>query len=161
MAVKRNNKSRGIALVELLIVMAIITTALAYLFGVVNFSLKKAGQQEGFVQALWLGQETMEQLRVFRDNTTWQADGLGLITNGISYHLEFSPQISLAVGPKTINGFTQSIIFSSVLRDVNDNIVESGGVIDTDAKKIGVVISWLEQGSARQIELDNLLANWQ
>ena len=141
--------------------MAIITTALAYLFGVVNFSLKKSGQQKGFVQALWLGQETMEQLRVFRDNTTWQTDGLGLVTNGISYHLGSSPQISLAVGPKTINGFTQSIVFSNVSRDVNDNIVESGGVIDIDAKTIGVVISWLEQGSTRQIELDNLLTNWQ
>ena len=101
MAVKRNNQPRGIALVELLIVMAIITTALAYLFGVMNFSLKKSYEQESFAQALWLGQETMEQLRIFRDSTTWQADGLGAVTNDISYHLELSPQISLAVGTKT------------------------------------------------------------
>ncbi len=158
-----NRSQNGIGLIELLIVMAIITTGLVYLLGMSSFSLRISGEKERISQANFMAQEVMEGVRNFRDGTDWQTDGLGTLSILTPYHLEKigSPAgWTLFFGEETTNGFTHSVIFSEVRRDDNDDIIENGGTLDTGSKKITVSVSWTERGKSQQITLINFLTNW-
>jgi len=79
------------------------------------------------------------------------------------YHLEKtgSPATWTLVPEEEItNGFTQSVIFSEVRRDDNDDIVENGGTLDSGSKKITVSVLWIERGKSQQITLISFLTNW-
>ena len=161
MAVDRSQK--GIGLIELLIVMAIITTGLVYLLGMSSFSLRISGEKEKISQANFMAQEIMEGVRNFRDGTDWQTDGLGTLSTLTPYHLEKtgSPAAwTLFLGEETTNGFTRSVIFDEVRRDTNDDIVENGGTLDAESKKITVSVLWTERGKSQQITLISFLTNW-
>lgn len=151
-------------LAELLVVIAIIVTSLVYLLGIINFSLRVAGEKKRIYRANFIAQAAMEGVRNFRDGTDWDVDGLSILTVSAPYHLEAtsSPQKwTLSPGESTQAGFTQKIVFYDVQRDGNDNIVESGGTVDPDTKKVVVTVSWIERSKPEQIELTNFLTNWQ
>lgn len=159
-----NKIEKGGLTVEVLVVIAIISFALASLLDLSSFSLdasRLAGQN---TQAEALAQEEMEALRNFRDGTNWNTDGLGVLTPLVSYHLEkttASPQKwQMVLGEETINNFTRKIIFASVQRDANSNIVASGGATDPETKKASVSVSWTEKGRPHQISISTYLTNW-
>ncbi len=158
-----NKTQKGIALIELLIVMAIITTGLVYLLGIFSFSLRISIEKEKISQANFMAQEIMEGVRNFRDSTDWQTDGLGTLTTLTPYHLEKTGPPAgwtLVLEEETTNGFTQSVIFHEVRRDDNKDIVENGGDLDIETKKIIVSVSWTERGKSQQISLTTFLTNW-
>ena len=88
MAVNKTQNSKGIGLIELLIVIAIITTGLVYLLGMFSFSLRISGEEKKVGQANFMVQELIEGVRNFRDGTSWQDNGLGTLTVFTPYHLE-------------------------------------------------------------------------
>ncbi len=158
-----NRGQNGIGLIELLIVMAIITTGLVYLLGMSSFSLRISGEKEKISQANFMAQEIMEGVRNFRDGTDWQTDGLGTLSALTPYHLEKTGSPAgwaLFLGEETTNGFTQSIVFDEVRRNDNDDIVENGGDLDQGSKKITVSVLWTERGKSQQITLISFLTNW-
>lgn len=153
----------GVGLIELLIVMAIITTGLVYLLSMSSFSLRISGEKEKISQANFIAQEIMEGVRNFRDGTDWQTNGLGTLSTLTSYHLEKTGSPAgwtLVLGEEITNGFTQSVIFNEVRRDANDDIVESGGTLDSESKKIIVSVLWTEREKSQQITLISFLTNW-
>lgn len=154
----RKQKSKGVALVELLIVIAIITTAFSYLLGLTAFSFKRAAQQEKYLQAVLLAEEILEGVRAFRDSTDWPSDGLGVVANGTVFRPEYAGAWGLVLGGETVNGFERNVVFSQVLRDANDNIVEGFGTPDPNSKKAVVTVSW--EGTY-QIEIASLFTRWQ
>jgi len=158
-----NKTQKGIGLIELLIVMAIITTGLVYLLGMFSYSLRISGEKEKISQANFITQEIMEGVRNFRDGTNWQTDGLGTLTTLTPYHLEKTGSPAgwtLVLGEETTNGFTQSVIFNDVRRDDKKDIIENGGDLDPETKKIIVSVSWTERGKSQQITLISFLTNW-
>jgi len=161
MAVKILKNKKGISLIEILIVVAIINIALIGFLGVLCSSLKVLVLVEQKNRADFLAQEALEIVRNFRDTTDWDVNGLGTLNVETAYHTQKSESPAgwlLILGNETINGFTRSIVFKNVFRDTNDNIVESGGVLDTDTKKIVVTVLW---GSSKSWELVTYLTNWQ
>ncbi len=149
---------------ELLIVIAIIVTSLVYLLGIINFSLRIIGEKKRVYQANFLAKEAMEGVRNFRDGTSWDVDGLGVLTVGVSYHIESTStpeEWDLVLGEAAKDGFTEKIVFYEVQRDGNDDIVESGGAVDSDTKKVIVTISWTQRNKPQQIEVTTYLTNWQ
>ncbi len=164
MAINKRQNSKGVSLLGLLIVVAIITTGLVYLLGIFSFSIRIAGSEKQLSQANFIAQEAMEGVRNFRDGTNWQEDGLGTLITSISYHLEKTGiplEWILFPEEKTTNGFKQIIIFDDARRNLNDDIVENGGEIDSNTKKVTVSVSWTERGKPYQIELITFLTNWQ
>ncbi len=156
-------KSRGVSLLELLVVVGVVSIGLVYLLGIFSFALKIAASEKLLIQANFLAEEAMEGVRNFRDRTNWHTDGLGVIDTSTVYHLEktgLPPEWNLISGEKTIDGFTQKIVFDDVRRDSNDDITESGGTIDSNTKKITITISWQERGEDKEIELVGFLTNW-
>ena len=155
--------SKGASLIELLIAIAIITTALVSLLAIFGFSLNIAVEKKHLYQANFLAKEGIEGIRNFRDGTEWNENGLGTLDTLSIYNLDKqgSPEKwVLFPGEKTINGFTQKIVFEDVYRDSNDNITSQGGALDPDTKKVKVNIAWTEKEEVKQIELWSIFTNW-
>lgn len=162
MIIIQNNK-KGVSTVEILVVTAIIATTLTSILGLVSFSLRITNLTKQTNQSNNFAQEIMEQVRNFRDGTTWDTDGLGTLTANTDYYVQKSGSPSkwqLSQGTKTTDGFTQKVVFENVMRDGNDNIVVSGGTNDSDTRKIIATVSWEEKGKSHQIELITYLTNW-
>lgn len=161
MAIGRKFKNKkGISIIEILIVIFIIVVALSSLLGVAAFSLRNSILMKETFLANNLAQETIEQVRNFRDGTIWNTDGLGALTTDIAYHPEKSadipPKWTLIQSEEEIDGFIRKIVFNNVTRDANDNIVESGGTNDPNTKKVTVAISWKD----KKIEMITYFTNW-
>jgi len=161
MAINQNQKSqRGISIIEILIVVAIISIALTSLLGVATFTLKISTLLKETNQANNLAQEAMEAVRNFRDGTDWNTNGLGTLISGIPYYpqksIDTQAKWQLIQGEEIINNFTRKVIFSTIMRDTNDNIIEAGGTVDPNTKKVTATVSWKE----KKVEIITYLTNW-
>ena len=155
-----HNKKKGIAVVEILIVIGIIAIIVSSLLGVVVFSLKLSTSVKETTTADALAQEIVEAVRNFRDGTDWDSDGLGVLNTGSAYYPEKSgdtpPAWMFTAGEEAINGFVRKVVFADVMRDANDNIVESGGTNDPDTKKVIATVSW----ENKKVEIITYFTNW-
>ncbi len=155
-----HNKKKGIAVVEILIVVGIIAITTSTLLGVVVFSLKLSATVKETTIADALAQELVEAVRNFRDGTDWDTDGLGTLNSGVNYYSEQTagspPTWILTLGTETINNFTRKVVFENVMRDANDNIVESGGTNDPNTMKVIATVSW----ESRKVEIITYFTNW-
>lgn len=146
---------KGISIVEILVVVAILGVTLTSLLGLINFSLKSSRITKQTIQANFLAQEIIEATRTIRDQ------GWANLTNG-SHGINNVTGIWEFDGTENIiNGFSRSILIESGRRDANDDIVESGGVSDPDTKKATVTVSWQEEGRTHEVKIITYLTNWQ
>ncbi len=148
---------------EILVVITIITIALTSILKLVSFSLRASTLIKQTHQANNITQETIEQVRNFRDGTNWNTDGLGALNVSTDYYIQKSGsplQWQLSEGTETTEGFTQRVVFENVMRDGNDNIVLAGGINDPDTRRVIAAVSWQERGKNHQIELSTYLTNW-
>lgn len=158
-----SKKEKGVFIAEILIVAAIISTALITFLGIAVFSLKLSAYAEKSNVAVSLAEETIEATRSFRDGTTWAANGLASLNTGVDYYpsLSGSPaNWSLALGAETINGFTRKIVFERVSRDSSTHDIESvynPANDDPDTRKIICSVSW----ENKEIQIITYLTNWQ
>lgn len=159
---KNSELNKGISIIEILIVVAIIVIALTGLAGLVAYSLKISISIRETTQANFLSQETMEAVRNFRDGTNWNSNGLGTLTTGVNYYPQKSadipPKWALVQGQDTINGFVRKVIFEKVSRDINDNIEQTYNPANDDpnTRKVTVTVSW----QAKEVKLVTYLTSW-
>ncbi|MBI2038553.1 MAG: hypothetical protein HYT19_01350 [Candidatus Nealsonbacteria bacterium] len=156
------NKKGGLT-VEILVVIAIIVTALMSLSRLVSLSLDAFFSSGQSVQAGALVQEAMEAVRNFRDGTSWDINGLGKLATNTDYYPKAtsSPlRWQLIQGQENNNNFTRKIIFSDVQRNANGDIAALGGVIDLETKKASVLVSWQDRGRPHQVSADTYFTNW-
>lgn len=150
-------KQQGIGMVEILVVVAVIGVALVSLMGLADFALKiNAGLKKDLV-ATNLASEAVEVSRAIKDES-WAV--LAAYGSGTYHPVQSGGKWILAAGAEAINGFNRQITLEDVYRDVSDNITASGGTLDPNTRKISVVVSWIERGSARQVSLTSYLADW-
>ena len=158
------NGNKGISIIEILVVVFIISVTLTSLLGLIGFSLGAASLMKQTNQANFLAQETMEAVRNFRDNTSWNTNGLGTLTLNSPYHPEktadIPPKWNLVSSEEPLGIFNRKVVFEKVYRDGNDNIAQSGSE-DPNTKKATVTVSWQERGRSHQIEIITYLTNWQ
>ncbi|KPJ57513.1 hypothetical protein AMJ49_00025 [Parcubacteria bacterium DG_74_2] len=150
-------------MIDILVVIAIIVNVLVTLLGLTSFSLGISTLIRQTTQANNIAQETIEAVRNFRDGTTWDVDGLGTLAMSTDYYPQAtsSPlEWQLAQGTETIDSFSRKVVFEDVMRDLNSNIVESGGNYDPNTKKIIANVSWQEKGRTHQVEINTYLTNW-
>lgn len=142
-------------MIEMLAVIAILAITLTALLGLITFSLGVQGLARQTTQANNLAQEAMEAVRSIRNNVNWDQITYG--SHGLTKTTSFW---SFSGTENIINGFTRTVSVTSVHRDASDNIVESGGTLDTDSKKITVTVSWEERSRSHSIKLVTYLTNW-
>lgn len=167
----QNYNNRGISIVELLVAIMIIGMTITALISFSTFSLRIASLFEQTTQASFLAQDYMEALKNYRDNTGWndddpgdQYDGLGRVASEVSLHLELSgdtpPRWQLLLNQETFGIFTRVLVIEPVERNAIDDIVESGGTVDSETKKATVTVSWEERGETREFEITTYLTNF-
>ena len=153
---------KGISIIEILVVIAIIITALSSLLGLASFSLGVSTLIKQTNQGNLLSQEVMEAVRNFRDGTSWDVDGLGKLATSTDYYPQATSSPSkwqLVQGIENIDGFTRKVVFEDVERNSNSNIVEAG-TYDPNTKKVIVTVSWKERGREHKLEIFTYLTNW-
>ena len=150
---------KGISIIELLVVTAIIFIGLIGLLSAATFSLKFSRLIKENETAKALAEEALEAVRNFRDGTTWDTNGLRILDlDPIVYHPEkigTPPRWNLALGQETINGFTRKVIIKKVFRDANSDIALVG-TEDANTKLVTATVSW----SNRTVEVSTYLTNW-
>ena len=167
----RKHNSKGVSIIELMVVVLILGLALGALLAFGSFSLRTASILKQTTQASFMVQDALEALKNYRDNTGWddndpadEYDGLGVVSTGTALHpaLSFTtpPRWQLLSGSETLGIFTREIIVEPVARDGSDNIVESGGTLDSETRKVTITVSWEERGSVHEIEATSYLTNW-
>ena len=146
--IDKKSKSRGFSLIEVLIACAIISTSTFALMSAAakgnQLSVKAVRQ----TQASFLLEEGAEAVKSIRDADWNTISGL---TVGATYYLTFNTGTnlwSLGTTPvSTIDStFTRTVVLSAVNRDASDDIVTSGGTLDTRTKKVTVNVSWTTSG---------------
>ncbi|MDP2664494.1 MAG: type II secretion system protein [bacterium] len=165
------NRNRGISVIEILIVVAIIGIALSSILGVATLSLRQVADTDLEARAQALAKETMEAMMNYRDGNTWDTDdplnlydGLGIVELNTAYYPKMSSDVpakwQLVQGEEQAENLTRTVEFQSVSRDSNSDIVQTGGTIDPNTKKILATVSWQDRGSSRQVSLQMYLTNW-
>ena len=155
--------NKGISIIEILISSFVIGSALVSILGLAAFSLTQSLIIKQTAVATALAQDLMEATRNFRDNTTWNTNGLGTLGLGVAYYAQKSSspvQWQMIQGTETVNGFSRNVTLGLLARDGNSNIVLSGGVTDPNAKKITVSVLWSERGRNHQVQLIDYVTNW-
>lgn len=152
----KNNK--GMTIVEVLVAIGVIVIIFGIMSGLSIFSLRITNLAKETSQANHLATEAMEAVRSFRDGTDWNINGLASLTLAPQ---EYHPEIindswALAPGDQEIDGFNRKIIINEVRRNISGNIVESGGSVDQDSRKITVIVSWKDQ----EVKIISYLTNW-
>jgi len=144
---KHINMSAGLGLIEGVIAVAIVGTALVAMVGIFQLFLRTALQTTPELKAIFLMEEGLEATRAIRD-LDWQTeiDPLALDT---PYYLTFAGgRWEVALTPMYVDDvFERTVTFSSVNRDSDGRIVTSGGTTDTGTKKVRVSVSWSTRGA--------------
>lgn len=129
---------KGISLIEILIVVAIILITLTSLLGVAVFSLKLSTLVKNTTIAVNLAQEAVEVTRSIRDSD-WNK-----ITNGNHGLTNIGGYWDFAGTENIINGFTRTVL------------IEDVQPVDPETRKVIVTVSW----ENKKIEIITYFTNW-
>ena len=147
----------GFFLIEVVVAAAVIAVVLILLLGSIQDSVEVSQRSLERTQVSYLLEEGAEAVKAIRDGG-WAT--LAALSNETIYYLSWSgTTLSLTTTPQTTDIFTRTIVFSAVSRDGNDDIVASGGTIDTGTRKVTVTTTWTVGGVARSEALQLYVAN--
>ncbi|RLC33798.1 MAG: hypothetical protein DRZ76_03890, partial [Candidatus Nealsonbacteria bacterium] len=147
---------KGQSLIELLVAMGVFVLVIS---GIMFLTLDAHtanlyGQER--TKATLLAQEGIEAVKSIK-NRGWRYLPVG------SYGLDDSNGYwELKSGYDSIdNIFTRQITIEHPSRDVNGNIVETGGIIDYDTKKITAEVNWYHRAvRPSEVVIESYLTNW-
>jgi Tfp pilus assembly protein PilV len=136
-------KSRGFLTVEILVAVSIITLSVLAVMGVAQKSVALARQSLHATEATYLLEEGAEAVRVVRDGA-WS--NISAMTLGTNYYPTFTGGTwTLSTTASNVGIFTRSITLAAVNRDdTTQDIVNSGGTLDSSTKLVTVSVSWVE-----------------
>jgi len=153
----KNSFIKGISIVEIIIASAIIATSVVGIIGAIQIYLKIVHQNARETQAVLLLDETAEAVQSLRDINY----GLYIANASLSstYTIFWDgAQYQLSTSTITLPyDMSRTIVFKNVFRDSSDQIVESGGTLDSDTKKATITISWPYKDETKTITSEVLL----
>lgn len=148
----------GFGLVEVVIVTAIITTALFAFSQAGILSLRLLQTERENLEASLLAQEGIEAVRSVRDES-WSSN-IATLQNNVAYYpvLQNEKWVFATTSPGTINGkYTRYILFNQVYRDLQDKITTATTTVDTGTKIVTSRVTW----SGKQKDLMVYLTDFQ
>ncbi|MCK9344662.1 MAG: hypothetical protein M0P64_00870 [Candidatus Pacebacteria bacterium] len=139
-------KNKGFGMLEVVVAVGVLATALLGISAYFQQSLRVSQTALHTTQAAFLLDEGIEAVRIFRDGHWNNISGL---TVGTPYYLVWNGTTwATSTTPSLVEGlFDRTIVVSNVNRDLNQDIVTSGGTTDTAFKKATITVSWDERGS--------------
>ena len=139
---EKRNLSRGIGLIEVVIGASLISLSLIGIVLLAQMYTRVSRENTSKIQASFLIEGGMEGMRSIRDRSWGEITGLSSST---PYYLllENNMFVATTTAQPNIDDFFERIITADdVYRDINGDIVESGGTYDPDTKKITTTVSW-------------------
>lgn len=156
--------TKGMTIVEIIVVIAVIVIALFGILELLNLNIKIGERARMEIRAIHFAEEAMEAVRNFRDNTDWDTDGIGILSTGVDYHPDSSlGKWQLVSGSELIASiYTRRIILDLVSRDANDDIEEvyNSANDDPNTRKITTKVSWQDRTGPKEISLVSYITNW-
>ena len=150
----------GFTIIEILVVIAVVITALIAILGFFVFEAKIADRGRTRLEAISFAEEAIEAVRNFRDNNIWASTGIESLITGVDYHpASASTGWDIVLGSEIIGGFTRKITFYKVYRDANDDI-SSSGTEDSNTRKVAVKVSWTDRQGSTSEDLVTYITNW-
>lgn len=149
---------KGFSLVEILIGSAIVSASIIYIANSYANFVSLSTTNTARIQAAFLLDEGVEALKTMRGESWTQ--NIASTTASTTYYLTWSTnKWKATTTPQLINNiFTRTMVFSSVYRDVNFNVAESG-TIDPGSKKVNFVVSWPDKGATTTKSVSMYLFN--
>lgn len=150
--------SKGFGLIEIIVGSAILTVSLIAVSTYFQKSLQLNQDSAKTVQASFLLEEGIEVVKFFRDINWLNISGLN---PGVSYYLQFDGTKWATTSSNVfVDGtFERKLVIDNVFRDVNDDIVSSGGINDPDTKKATISVSWLGRSGVTIKSISTYLTN--
>lgn len=155
----KNPFTKGMSIVEIVIASAIIAVCVTGIVGAIQIYLKIVYQNSRQSQAVLLLSEAAEALQFLKDESysaqiSNKTPGTNyyLLWNGSDYELKTTP-VSLPFG------IVRKINFEEVRRDSTDQIVSSGGTVDSQTKKAIIEITWPYKDEIKTLKSEVLLHN--
>lgn len=150
----RNNQS-GLSLVELLIAMALFVIVASGITFVVIDAMLATQHGKDYGVANYLNQEALEASASIR-NRGWKNLTIG--THGFD---NTSSYWDFAGTSNTIGQYSRRLIVDTVNRDENDDIVDIGGTLDPDTKKLTIQTTWpITPTRSGSTSFETYLTNW-
>lgn len=131
--------THGQSLVELVLAVGLSMLVVPAIFVGVFSAREGRVQLRERTQATALLSEATEAIKSIRDQG-WSA----VSTDGTYHPVVSSGRWTLAAGSEVTNGFTRSIVISSVYRDSSGAVVTSGGTLDPSTKRVTATVSWTQ-----------------
>jgi type II secretory pathway pseudopilin PulG len=128
---------KGESILEFLIVIGLVAIMLPALLTGLYSSRNGKAQQYQRIQAVALLKEAQDAVKNARNNN-WT----NISTDGTYHPIADSGAWTLSPSSASINGFTESVVISSVYRDSDNKIVTTGGTLDPSSKKVVISINW-------------------
>lgn len=133
-----NKKQFGFGMIEVVIGLSIILSAVLGLFVVSQISLRILTDNTKIIRASYLLDEGMEAVKIMRDS------GWVNISSSGTYFLDWTGTTwATSTNNVFVDGvFERKFTIANVNRDANDDITTSGGTLDPNTKKVTVYVSW-------------------
>lgn len=162
MTTKRNCSLKGFGLLEILIASAIVSMAMVSLSFVFVLSQRMTARSGELMRANFIAEEGIEAMRFLRDKS-WSAN-MATLAEGTTYYISLSTTTSSwSMGTSNLGNidgvFNRTIQVQSVMRNGSDDIVLSGGTIDTNTLKIISNVSWSSGSASAETYLSNIFNN--
>ena len=157
----RISRNEGFGLLEMVISVAVVITALVGFLETERVSLRLFRTEKDNLEATFLAQEGLEAARILRDQS-W-TNNVATLTSGSVYYSFFQNNAwSLSVSsPGLIDEkYTRTLVFNNVFRNLQDKISPSG-TADPNTKQVISSISWNIPTGSKQQQLTSYLTNFQ
>lgn len=134
---------------EILVASAIMMTSVVAIIGVYSGLTSISVRNTAKVQAGMLLDEGAESLRFMRD-VSW-ASNIAPLADGTTYRLYWDYSVQnygwRATTTQSLidDQFDRTFVLSAVNRDSSNNIVSSGGTLDTGTRKATITVSWFDK----------------
>ena len=154
-----HRQHKGFGLIEIVIASSIISVAMISLAFTLVMASRLSARSTDLVRANFVAEEGLEAMRFLRDKS-WSSVFASL-TPGTNYYLSFNASTATwSVGttdPGLLGGtFRRRITVASVQRNASDDIVSSGGTVDSNTLK---VISTVTASTTSTTTVETYLTN--
>ncbi|MFH1508606.1 MAG: type II secretion system protein [bacterium] len=157
---KIKTSEKGLSIVELIVALGIISILMTALIGAFLLSLRAVVAAEKESRAYFYAQDAIEAIKNIRDRK-WD-EIINVTVDDVVHVEEQDGEWKLLAGSDSSDIFTREVRLQEVLRDINGDIVESGGTADENMRRIDVTVSYPDRDvGTKTIALSNYVTNWQ
>jgi len=157
---KTNHKppTHGFGLIEILVASAVLSVVLVAVSGFYQTSLNVSQTTGERITAAFLLEEGLEAVKIMRDDS-W-SDITNLTTGTPLYYNWTGTTWATTTTNIFIDGlYERSFVVDDVYRDANDDIVFSGGTLDTGIKQVTVSVAWTRKGATTTRSISSYVAD--